>query len=363
MNDISPILTTNTPCARYRCHRAAIAWNFLIVLVALYAGSCNRSRDQESLNLFGWSEYVPQEVIDGFTRETGIRINYETYDSNEAMITKLAQGSTKYDLIQPSEYAVENLVRRNMLEPLDYTQIPNIKNLDQAYRNPPYDPGQKFSVPYMAGTVGIVVNTDVVREPIQGYSDVFQPQYKGRIVAVNDSREIVSWAFSVLGIPINDVTPQNLAKARPLVKSWLPLVKVFDSDNPKAPLLSDDCDLGIVFSGDAAKLYEQNHKFQYILPKEGAHGWTDSLCIPHGTLHKQAAEQFINYVLRPEISKLISDKFPYTNPNAEARKLLSKEQLENPASYPHAEHLDVFHDIGPAAQQINAMMTELRSGG
>lgn len=333
----------------------------LLVLAVVLLQSCDHAQIP-SLNLFAWSEYVPQEVIDGFTKETGIKVNYETYDSNEAMITKLSQGSTRYDLIQPSEYAVENLIRRDMLEPLDESQIPNTKNLDEAYRDPSYDPGLKYSRPYMAGTVGIVVNSDTIKEPIRGFSDVFQPKYRGRIVAVNDNREIVSWAFDVLKIPINDVTPANLEKARPLIKSWLPLVKVFDSDNPRAPLLSGDCDIGIVYSGDAAKLYEQNHKFLYVLPEEGAHQFVDSLCIPRGAAHKQAAEQFINYILRPEVSKIISDKFPYTNPNAEARKLLSKEQLANPASYPEAGHFEVFHDIGPASQQISKMMTELRGG-
>lgn len=325
--------------------------------------SCDRKADTQTLNLFAWSEYIPQEVIDGFTSETGIKVNYETYDSNEAMITKLSQGSTRYDLIQPSEYAVENLIHRQMLEPLDFSQIPNIRNLDPKYRDLPYDPGQTFSVPYMAGTVCIVVNTDVIKEPIRGYKDVFQPKYKGRIVVLDDNREIVSWALDVLGIPINEVNSQTLAKARPVVKSWLPLVKVFDSENPKAPLLSGDCDLGIVYSGDAARLYEENRKFQFVLPAEGAHQFIDNLCIPKGAAHKLAAEKFINYILRPEVSKVISDKFPYTNPNAGARRLVSPQQLSNPASYPKAEHLEVFHDIGPATQEIGAMMTELRSGG
>lgn len=331
-----------------------------LLLPLLAVQSCSRSSQSNVLNLFAWSEYVPQEVIDGFTRETGIKVNYETYDSNEAMITKLSQGSAHYDLIQPSEYAVENLVHRQMLERLDPAHLPNLKNLDPAYRDPSYDPAGRYSVPYMAGTVGIVVNTEKVTEPIHGYKDVFQAKYKGRIVALNDNREIVSWAFDVLKIPINDVSPETLARARPLLKEWLPLIKVFDSDNPKAPLISGDCDLGIVYSGDAAKLLQSDKKFKYVLPEEGAHQFIDSLCIVKDAPHREAAEKFIDYILRPEVSKLISDKFPYTNPNAEARKLLSKEQLDNPASYPKSDHLEVFHDIGAGTQQIGVLMGELR---
>ena len=343
----------------------------LSMLGALLAAGCDRrgrrggtsGGDDRTLNLFAWSEYVPQEVIEGFTRETGIRVNYETYDSNEAMLVKLAQGSTQYDLIQPSEYAVEALIRRGMLEPLDLSHIPNVRNLDPAYRGLPFDPKQQYAVPYMAGTVGIVVNTERVKRPIAGYADVFQPAFKGRIVAINDNREIVSWAFDVLGIPVNEVTEANLARARPLIAGWLPLVKVFDSDNPRAPLISGDCDLGIMYSGDAAKLYEQDHKFAYVLPREGVHEFVDNLCVPRGAPHKDAAEQFINYILRPDVSRRISDKFPYTNPNAEARRLLSKAQRENPASYPHAGQMEVFRDIGDGSQKIGELMTDLRSRG
>jgi spermidine/putrescine transport system substrate-binding protein len=335
----------------------------ILVLLVLMPGlqSCNRKPAAESLNLFAWSQYVPQEVIDGFTRETGIKVNYEQYDSNEAMITKLSQGSSHYDLVQPSEYAVENLIHRNMLEPLHISKIPNVKNLDPKYRDLPYDPGQKFSIPYMTGTVGIVVNTSRVKDPIRGYRDVFQPKFKKRIIAVDDNREIVSWALDVLKIPINDVTPENLAKARPLIQQWMPLVRVFNSDDAKPALLQGNCDLGIVYCGDAASLYDTNPDFKYVLPEEGVNEFIDNICIPKGAEHKAAAEKFINYILRPEVSKLISDKFPYTNPNAEARKLLSARQLSNPASYPKAEHLEVFHDIGNGTKLIGEMMSELRS--
>ena len=335
---------------------------FLILgLGIVFLAGCNKSADQKTLNLFAWSEYIPQEVIDGFTRETGINVQYETYDKNETMLVKLSQSPGHYDLVQPSEYAVEALIRRNMLEPIDFAQVPNVKNLDPKFRDLPYDPGQKFSVPYMAGTVGIVVNTDAIKEPIRGYRDVFQPKFNQRIVALDDDREIVSWAFDALGIPVNDVTKPNLAKARPLLKQWLPLVRTFNSDDPKSPLAAGDCDLGIVYSGDAARLYQENRKFHYVLPAEGAHEFIDHLCIPKGAPHHDASLKFINYILRPDVSKKISDKFPYTNPNAEARKLLSAEQLANPASYPDAEHLEIFHDIGPAMQDLSQMMTELRS--
>ena len=315
----------------------------------------------KELNLFAWSEYVPQAVIDGFTKETGIKINYETYASNEEMLSKLLAGSTKYDLIQPSEYTVEALIKGKKLETLDLAKIPNIKNLAPEMKNLAHDPDQKYTVPWMSGAVGIVVNTDKIKEPIKGFKDVFQDKYKNRIVALNDNRELVTWAMSSLGIPANDVTPENLAKVKPLLASWVKLVKVFDSDSPKTAFLNGDVDIGVIWSGEAALLYAQDKKYQFVLPAEGTHVFVDSLCIPVGAPNKEGAQMFMNYILRPEVSKLISEKFPYTNPNAEARKLLSPEALANPASYPALGKLSTFRDIGKAASDIDKLVTDLKS--
>ncbi|MEZ5405501.1 MAG: spermidine/putrescine ABC transporter substrate-binding protein [Verrucomicrobiia bacterium] len=222
----------------------------------------------KEINLFAWSEYVPQTVIDGFTKETGIRVNYETYSSNEEMLSKLLSGATSYDLIQPSEYTIEALMKQNKLAPLDHSKLPNLENIGEEYKNLAHDPGLKYSVPWMVGTVGIVVNTDVVKDPVKGYKDVFSEKYAGRIVALNDNREWSSWALAAMGLPINDVTSENLQKVRPLLAEWVKRVKVFDSDSPKTALLNGDVDLGVVWSGEAAILYnEDKNLFMFCLKK------------------------------------------------------------------------------------------------
>jgi spermidine/putrescine transport system permease protein len=316
------------------------------------------------LNLFAWSEYVPQAVIDGFTNETGIRVNYETYASNEEMLAKLVSGAQKYDLIQPSEYTIEALIKEKALLPLDYSKIPNFVNIGAQFKHLPHDPEQKYTVPWMAGSVGIVVNTEKVSDDIKGYEDVFQEKYKGRIVVLDDSREIVSWALATEGFGPNDVTPETLAKVRPILQRWLPLVQVYDSDSPKTPLLNGDVDLGIVWSGEAALLYNENPKFKYILPARGAHRFLDSLAIPANAPNPDGAHEFMNYILRPEVSRLISADFPYTNPNMEARKLLSPAELANPASYPPGNpQLEGFTDIGDRAVLIDKLVTDLKAEG
>jgi len=339
------------------------ASRILAALALVAALGPARVAGAEELNLFAWSEYVPQSVLDGFQKETGIQVNYETYASNEEMLAKLLSGAASYDLVQPSEYTVEAMVKEKLLLPLDHAKLPNLKNIGKEYYGQPYDPKLEYSVPYMQGTVGIVVNTEKVKDPITGYGDVFQEKYKGRIVVLDDALEIVTWALATLGLGPDAVTKENLEKVRPILAKWLPLVKVYDSDSPKTALLNGDVDLGIVWSGEAAILLkEEPGKFKYVLPKEGAHMFIDSLAIPKGAPNVAGALKFIDYVLRPEVSRKISEEFPYTNPNVEARKLLTKEERDNAASYPPGNpKLETFRDIGPMAADVDKLFTDLKA--
>jgi spermidine/putrescine-binding protein len=335
----------------------------MLVVLAVALGLAAPAVAAEELNLFAWSEYVPQSVLDGFTKETGIQVNYESYASNEEMLAKLMSGAASYDLIQPSEYVIEALVKEKQLVPLDHAKLPNLKNIGKEYWDQPHDPELKYSVPYMQGTVGIVLNTEKVKDPVTGFGDVFQAKNKGRIVILDDSLEIVTWGLATQGIGPDGVTKESIEGVRPVLAAWLPLVKVYDSDSPKTPLLNGDVDLGVVWSGEAAILIkEQPGKFKYVLPKEGAHMFIDNLAIPKGAPHVEAAHKFIDYILRPEVSRKISEDFPYTNPNVEARKLLTPEERANAASYPPGNpKLSTFRDIGPLAANVDKLVTDLKA--
>jgi len=336
----------------------------MVAGLALAGSAFAQKTEEKALRIFCWSEYVPQGVIKAFTKETGIKVSVENYASNEEMLAKLVSGGGAYDLIQPSEYVIEALIKDRRLEALDKDQIPNLKHIGSDFLDLGFDKGNRYSVPWMAGTVGIVVNTAKVKDPVTGFSDLFQEKYKGRIVVLDDGREIVSWALASLGMGPNEINKKTLAKAREVLVKWLPLVKVYDSDSPKTALINGDVDLGVVWSGEGAILVAQNKKFRWVVPKEGTHLFIDSLAIPKGAKHPGNAHQFINFILRPDISKMISDEFPYTNPNLEAQKLLSKEQLANPASFPSAEEmkrLEVFRDIGGMASSIDELITDLKA--
>jgi len=335
---------------------------FHCVLLALALAVCRGEEpNARVLNLLCWTEYVPALVTKGFTQQSGVRVVMENYNSNEQMLAMLRDKPGHYDLVQPSQAYVEELIQSGGLATLEPARIPNLRNLDPQFRGLPHDPEGKFSVPWMAGTVGIVVNTEAVKEPIHTWADVFSGKYHGRIVAVNDQREMVAWALASLGMPITQIDNDSLARTEPVLRQWLPQISIFDSDSPHTALADGRAVIGIVWSGEAALLWQQDHKFQYVLPKEGAHMFLDSLAIPVRAPHKNTAEDFINYCLEPETSVLISKEYPYTNPNLAAQKLLTSEQLANPASYPQLkERLLPLRNVGNDTKAVDQFVRRIR---
>jgi len=288
----------------------------------------------------------------------------ENYASNEEMLAKLTAGGGEYDIIQPSEYVVEALIAQKLLHPIDKTRIPNLSNIAPQFLKMSFDPDNSFSVPFMAGTVGIVVNTELIKDDIKSFADVFKPENTGKIVVLDDAREITAWALLSQGLPINDMSDANLEKVKPVLANWLPLVKVFDSDSPKTALLNGDVAIGIVWGGEGAILLQSDPKFRWIIPAEGTHLFIDSLAIPKTAKNVNNAEAFMNFILRTDISKQISDAFPYTNPNLAARKILTEEQIRNKASFPSDEEIakmQVFRDIGTQGSKVDELVTSLKA--
>lgn len=336
----------------------------LVLLVILSVGCGKKATDDQAartLAVFAWSEYLPASVIEKFEKETGIKVQYDTFASNEEMLAKLFSGATHYDIVQPSEYAAEALIAANRLQKLDRSALPNLENIGEAFVNLPHDPRQEYTVPYMAGTVGIVFHPGRVKSEVKGFKDLFDDRFRNRIVVVNDNREMVAWALAVAGKNVNDITPETLASIRPTLETWVGLVKVWDSDSPKTALLAGDVDLGVVWSGEAARLIEEDAAWRFVVPSEGSHMFVDNLAIPNDAPHPKQALEFMNFCLSAEVSKMISDEFPYTNPNLEARKLLSAAQAKNPASYPEIKGLPTFRHLGKVASDVDRLMTEIRA--
>ncbi|MCE9645189.1 MAG: spermidine/putrescine ABC transporter substrate-binding protein [Chloroflexi bacterium] len=275
--------------------------------------------ESKEINIFTWTEYVPADIIDCFGLVYGVKVNVDYFSSNEELYTKMSFGGdvNPYDIVHPSDYMIDVLVREGILAKLDQTKLSNIKNLDaalvQAYGNT-----VDYVVPYQMGTQAIVYNSDTVVSPPTSWADLWDPQYQGRIVAVDDSRVIIGMALLTLGYDVNSTDPVQLAEAKQKLIELMPNIRVFDSDSPKTPLLAGDVDLGIVWNGEAFLAKQENPAFEYVFPKEGSIIFYDGMGIPVNAPHPDISYAWFNYLLQGDVFWLTMVDYPYTNPNASA---------------------------------------------
>ena len=270
------------------------------------------------VNLFVWTEYIPQEIIDCFEEAYNIQVNKDEYSSNEEMYAKLSAGGANYDLVQPTDYIVPLMIRQALLQKLDKSKLPVLEGFDPNYMNLAFDPNNEYTIPYQAGTDAIVVNTDAVERMPQSWADLWNPDYAGRMVALDDSRAIIGLTLLTLGYDVNATDPAQLAEAKAKLSELMPNIKLFDSDSPKTALIAGDVDLGITWTGEAFLAQQENPAIAYVYPSEGAMIWQDNYAIPADAPHLDAAYAWLNYSLQPELFWLMLRDFPYTNPSKAA---------------------------------------------
>ena len=344
-------------------------WMGLAVVAGLLV-ACGGGGEKSVLNLFAWSEYVPQDLLDGFTAETGIQVNYDSYASNEEMLAKITAGASGYDLIIPSDYMVNIMVAQDLLEEIDLSKIPNITNIDESLPYT-YDPDHKYSVPYMWGSVALAVNTDKVATPPTSYAELWNPEFAGRLVLLDDSRQIIGMTLLTLGYDPNTKDAAELDAARVKLLELVPNIRVFDSDTPSTVMLSGEADAGLIWNGEASIAHGEDAAIDYFYPSEGAIFWYDNLSIIKGAEHVDAALAFIDYVLRPEESVLITAEFPYSNPNKAALEFLKDTDPDAYAAYmdfgatnPPAEALAnsyIIVDVGETTSVYDEIWTEVKA--
>jgi spermidine/putrescine-binding protein len=322
------------------------------------------------LNLYAWSDYIPQQMLDDFTAKYGIKVNYDTYSSNEEMLAKIQAGASGYDVVVPSDYTVAIMVKQGMLEPLDRTQIPNFANLDTKFTNQYYDPGNKFSVLYQWGTTALAYDKTKVPSEPKSWADLWDPAYKNKLVMLDDSREVPGMALQVLGFDKNSTNPQELEQAKQKLLALRPNILLFNSDDPEKSLITGEAWAGLVYNGNAALGHNEDPNIVYICPTEGCGLWFDNLAIPKGAPHADAAMAFLNFVLDPKESILITKEFPYSNPNAAALEYLKTSDAAAYAAYmgysatnPSADFLTravEVRDVGDATGLYDQLWTEFK---
>src|SRR3990167_6971428 len=306
------------------------------------------------VNVYTWAEEIPSNVIRQFEKETGITVHYTTYESNEAMYAKLrARKKSGYDLIEPSSYYAERMRHQNMIEKLDRTKLPNFKNIDPFFLNQAYDPQSQYSVPFIWGVTGLFLNKAYFskHQAIQ-WSDLLDKQYANQLIFLDDAREVFSIALRMLGYSINDKNPEHIKQAYFKLKELLPNIRLFNSDAVISILIDEDATIGMAWNGDLFKAQQENNKLQFIFPKDGFEIWVDNFAILKDAPHRENAYQFLNFLMRPDIAKIVSLTINYATANLAARNLMPPDIRNNPILYPSyalLRHGEFETDIGDTA--------------
>jgi spermidine/putrescine-binding protein len=344
-----------------------IALVTVLLLVATVAG-CGPTEMAEELHVYNWSEYIDPEIYDAFEEEFGVKVIEDTFSSNEDLLAKLQAGATGYDIIVPSDYMVAIMIELDLLAELDYDNIPNFENIADTFLDPPYDPGNKYSVPYQWGTTGIGYNADEFDEPPDSWAYLFDPEmvapYAGQMSMLNDSRETIGAALKYLGYSVNSTDEGELEEAKQLLIQQKEWVSAYDSDGFEDLLAAGEVIIGHGWSGDYFAAAEEAEQVWYVIPREGGVIWTDNLCIPKTAPNKYTAEVFIDFLLRPEIGAQITNFTWYGSPNKASEEFIDAEILEEPAIYPPPEamsKLEFLRDVGEATTIYDRIWTEIKT--
>jgi spermidine/putrescine-binding protein len=340
-----------------------------LLIGGLLLASCGKdgrdNKDGKELNVYIWTNYLPKGVIDDFQRRTGIAVNVDTYDSNEAVLEKLQSGVADYDVVVPSDYMLKVLIPQGLVRPLDRSRLPHFGNLDPRFLNQKFDPGNGHSVPYLWGTTGIGYDRRKVQGPVDSWAALFDPKHAGRILMLDDPREAFGAALKLMGRSINERDPGVLRQAAERLKEQKRLVRTFNSSDFANLLAAGDVDLAQGWNGEIAEVVSHApDRLAYVVPKEGGTLWIDNLAIPKGARNLDAAYAFLDYLMEPEVAAKVVDGVHYAGANRAALPLIDAKIRQNPAIYPPQEVLDrceLIEDLGKTTRLIDELWTEVKA--
>ncbi|MGT2928871.1 ABC transporter substrate-binding protein [Streptococcus dentasini] len=325
----------------------------IVLLLALAMAAAEKQNSStskaDSLVVYNWGDYIDPELLSRFEKETGIDIQYETFDSNEAMYTKIEQGGTRYDIAIPSDYMIDKMKQEELLVKLDKSRIKGFDHIGREFLGKSFDPHNDYSVPYFWGTVGIVYNDTMVATPPQHWSDLWQTDYHDSIMLVDGAREVMGLGLNALGYSLNSKDRQHLQQAANKLNGLTPNIKAIVGDEMKGYLKNGDAAIGVTFSGEAREMTDSNPHLHYVLPSEGSNLWFDNIVIPKTVQNKKAAYRFINFMLEPQNAAQNAEYIGYATPNEKAEALLPKELTADKAFYPSDKvisRLEVYDNLG-----------------
>ena len=344
---------------------------FLCSAILLSLAGCGGSSGGENgeVIVYNWGEYLDPEAIALFEEETGIKVIYDEFETNEIMYPKVEAGATQYDVICPSDYMIQKMLENGLLAELDFDNIPNAKaNIGAQYwdSSKEFDPENKYSVPYCWGTVGILYNKTMVDETIDSWSVLWNEQYKDNILMQDSVRDAFMVGLKLNGFSMNSTDAGELDAAKNSLIQQKPLVQAYVVDQVRDKMIGNEAAIGVIYSGEAIYTQRENPDLEYVIPKEGTNVWIDSWVIPKNAPNKENGEKFIDFMCRPEIALMNFEYITYSTPNEAARELIEDDDIRNStiafpdlSQYPN---LETFQYLGEAADQLyNDLWKEIKS--
>lgn len=328
-----------------------------------------------SINVYNWGEYISTGSEEGtlsvnaeFTKLTGIKVNYTNYATNEELYAKLKGGGANYDVIIPSDYMISKMIKENMLQPLDFENIPNFRYIMPSFVNPAYDEENLYSVPYTWGTVGIIYNTSLVDIPQEeiDWDILWNEDYADQILMFDNPRDAFAIAEIIMGYSLNTDDEVELTAAANKLKEQKHVVQAYVMDEIFDKMTANDAWIAPYYAGDALTILEENEDLAFVVPKSGTNLFVDAMCIPSGAKQKEAAEMYINFMCEPDIAYANIDYICYSTPHSAAYEMLDEETRNNPVSYPGDDYLDeyttVFVNLSDDANLLmQTLWTEMKS--
>ncbi len=320
--------------AFHRTFRFAVPAVLIIALIVggiFYNINTLKNHSGEKVIVYNWGEYLDPKTIELFEEETGISVTYEEYETNEIMYPKIVSQAIAYDVVCPSDYMIQRMIENDLLAEINWDNIPNVKNMDPTYmeQSKSFDPENKYSVPYCVGTVGILYNKSMVKEPVDSWDILWDPKYKDSILMQDSVRDAFAVALKRLGHSINSTEVDQLAAAAEDLMEQKPLVQAYVVDQVRDKMIGNEAALGVIYSGEAGYTKRENPDLEYVIPKEGSNVWIDSWVVPKNAQNKENAEKFINFMCRPEIALMNFEYLTYSTPNLKAREMIEDEEIRN----------------------------------
>ncbi|HFI2691768.1 TPA: ABC transporter substrate-binding protein [Streptococcus suis] len=313
----------------------------------------------DKLVIYNWGDYIDPELLEEFTAETGIQVDYQTFDSNESMYTKIKQGGTTYDLTIPSEYMISKMTEENMLIKLDKSKIEGLENIDPQFMGLSFDKNNDYSIPYFWGTLGIVYNETMVENPPQEWEDLWSEEYRDNIMLIDGVREVMGFGLQSLGHSLNSRNPAEIEKAAEHLYNLTPNVKAIVADEIKGYMIQDAAAIAVSFSGEASEMLDGNENLRYVVPSKGSNLWFDNMVIPKTTKNLEGAYAFMSFMLRPENALRNAEYVGYSTPIPAAKAMLDEETQNDESFYPSEEtmkRMEVYDNLG---QEMLGMYNDL----